>query len=429
MTPRSNARAVALEAVRRVVDDGGYSTLVIPAALRRSDLSDRDRAFATDLAYGTLRHLRSLDWAISERASRPIERISPVALGALRLGAYQVLFTGVASHAAVGESVELASVRERGFVNAVLRRLAADPPEWPSGHREDDLAVRTGLAPWMIRELRHMMGDDAEVAASACAEHGRLSLRTNTCAIEVDAFEEALRAGGHVAVRSSLDPDCFLLEGGDPARLPGFAEGWFAVQDEASVCVVRALDPKPGERVLDACAAPGGKASFIACVVGDDGRVIASDNRPRRCDLIRSGARRLGVRPLLVAQDATRPALRGPFDRVLVDAPCSGIGSARRRPELLWRPRADELSALARLQVAIATSAADLLKPGGRLVYSVCTFPRAETDAAADAIRRHRPELEPDAVAGPDGAAERFRLWPHIHGCDGMFVAGFAKRR
>ncbi|MDP9331387.1 MAG: 16S rRNA (cytosine(967)-C(5))-methyltransferase RsmB [Actinomycetota bacterium] len=429
MIPRSNARGVALEAVRRVVDDGGYSTLVIPSALRRSDLSDRDRAFATDLAYGTLRHLRSLDWAISQRASRPIDRMSPVALGALRLGAYQVLFTGVASHAAVGESVELASVRERGFVNAVLRRLAEDPPEWPPGPREEDVAVRTGLAPWMIRELRHVVGDDAEVAAAACAEHGRLSLRTNTCAIGVDAFEEALRAGGHVAVRSSLDRDCFLLEGGDPARLPGFAEGWFAVQDEASVCVVRALDPRPGERVLDACAAPGGKASFIACVVGEDGTVIAADNRAKRCDLIRNGARRLGVSPLILAQDATHPALRGPFDRVLVDAPCSGIGSARRRPELLWRPRADELSALARLQVAITASAADLLKPGGRLVYSVCTFPRAETDAAADAISRHRPGLVPDAVAGPDGVAERFRLWPHIHGCDGMFVAGFTKRR
>jgi 16S rRNA (cytosine967-C5)-methyltransferase len=137
----------------------------------------------------------------------------------------------------------------------------------------------------------------------------------------------------------------------------------------------------------------------------------------------------LGVRPLIVAHDATQSALRGPFDRVLVDAPCSGIGSARRRPELLWRPRADELSALARLQVAITTSAADLLKPGGRLVYSVCTFPRAETEAAADAILRHRPELAPEAVAAPDGAAERFRLWPHIHGCDGMFIAGFTKRR
>jgi 16S rRNA (cytosine967-C5)-methyltransferase len=162
--------------------------------------------------------------------------------------------------------------------------------------------------------------------------------------------------------------------------------------------------------------------------VGEEGLVVAADLRPQRAALIRRSAHRLGVHPLVVAQDATRPALRGSFDRVLVDAPCSGIGSARRRPELLWRPRADELSRLARLQVAVASTAADLLMPGGRLVYSVCTFPRAETDAAADAILRHRPDLEPAEVPAPGGSAERFRLWPHVHRSDGMFVAGFRKR-
>ena len=138
---------------------------------------------------------------------------------------------------------------------------------------------------------------------------------------------------------------------------------------------------------------------------------------------------RLGQRAALLAHDATRPAVRGPFDRVLVDAPCTGIGSARRRPELLWRGRRDELSRLARLQVAIAAAGADLLRPGGRLVYSVCTFPRAETDAACDAILRHRPDLEPVSTPGPAGAdpATRHRLWPHRHGTDGMFVAAFER--
>ena len=155
---------------------------------------------------------------------------------------------------------------------------------------------------------------------------------------------------------------------------------------------------------------------------------MAADLHPQRADLVRAGAARLGLHPRVLAADATVPALRGGFDRVLVDAPCSGIGAARRRPELLWRPRKDELSRLARLQVGIAVASTDLLAPGGRLVYSVCTFPRAETDAACDAIVRHRPELEPATIEGPNGDAPRIRLWPHRDGTDGMFVAAFSRR-
>jgi 16S rRNA (cytosine967-C5)-methyltransferase len=424
----ASARAVALEAVRRVVEDGGYSTIVIPAALSRSRLDTRDRAFAAELAFGTIRRLPALDWAIGQRASRPLERMSPGARSVIRLGAYQLLFAKVAPHAAVGETVGLASTRERGFANAVLRKLSVDPPPWPTGGREEDVAVRTGLAPWAIRELRRLLGEEAEPAARGLAERGPLALRANTCLVEVDELERALAEAGRGSSRSALDPDCLVLEGGDPTSFPGFREGWFAVQDPASAVVVRALEPREGERILDVCAAPGGKTAHLACLVGEEGRVVAADLHPRRAALIRRSAARLGLRPLVLAQDATRPALRDLFDRVLVDAPCSGIGSARRRPELLWRPRADELSRLARLQVAVASAAADLLAPGGRLVYSVCTFPRAETEAAADAILRHRTDLEPVAVPGPEGPEERFRLWPHLHGSDGMFVAGFRKR-
>ncbi len=427
-TPRAGARAVALEAIRRVVDEEGYSTIVIPAALSRSGLDARDRAFAAELAFGTIRRIGALDWAIARRASRPVRRMTPGVRGVVRLGAYQLLFAGVAPHAAVGETVGLLPPKERGFANAVLRKLAADPPPWPAGRGEDDVAVRTGMSAWAIRELGRIVAGDAETAAAGFAERAPLCLRTNTCAVTVEELGRALAAAGHTPAASSLDPDCLLLERGDPTSLPGFRRGWFAVQDHASAVVVRALDPGPGERILDVCAAPGGKAGHLACLVGEEGLVVAADLRPQRAALIRRSAHRLGVHPLVVAQDATRPALRGSFDRVLVDAPCSGIGSARRRPELLWRPRADELSRLARLQVAVASTAADLLMPGGRLVYSVCTFPRAETDAAADAILRHRPDLEPAEVPSPGGSAERFRLWPHVHRSDGMFVAGFRKR-
>ena len=424
----STARSVALEAVRRVTDEGAYSSRLIPALLSRSGLSERDRALATELAFGTLRRLPGLDRAIGLRASRPVARMSPGARAALRLGAYQIAFTRIPPHAAVGESVELAAPRERGFVNAILRRLADDPPPPPTGEAEEDVSARTGLAPWAVRELRLLLGDDAELAAEALGERGWLSLRANTCRTSVSALSEALRAAGLDPRPAPLHPDCLLLDGGDPARLPGFTDGWFAVQDQASAFVVSALDPQPGDRVFDACAAPGGKAGHVACLVGASGCVVASDVRPERASLVRRTAQRLGVRVLTLTQDATTPAVRSGFDRVLVDAPCSGIGSARRRPELLWRPQRAELSRLAKLQVRIAVAAADALLPGGRLVYSVCTFPRAETDAVCDALVRHRPELQPASIDGPDGPTPRLRLWPHRHGSDGMFVAAFTRR-
>jgi 16S rRNA (cytosine967-C5)-methyltransferase len=242
---------------------------------------------------------------------------------------------------------------------------------------------------------------------------------------------EILDEAGLAPEVGRMHPECVLLPGGDPTSLPGWEDGWFTVQDQASAFVVETLAPGAGDRVLDACAAPGGKTAFVACRVGGDGRVVAGDLHPDRTALISAALGRLGLRALVLAQDAIRPAVRGPFDRVLVDAPCSGIGSARRRPELLWRARREELSPLARLQVAIAVAGADLLRPGGRLVYSVCTFPRAETDAACDAIVRHRPDLLPIETLGPGGSAPapRHRLWPHRHGTDGMFVAAFQRSR
>jgi 16S rRNA (cytosine967-C5)-methyltransferase len=428
MTP--STRSVARDAIHRIVDEGGYSNLVVPAALSRSSFDARDRAFTADMIYGTVRHLRSIDWAIEQRANRPVGRMSPGARDALRLGTYQLLFGHVAPHAAVGETVALAAPNERSFVNAILRKLSTAPPPWPAGESDRDIAVRTGLDPWAIDELRHVLDDPAEVevAAEAFAERGPLCLRTNRCATTPDQLLAALGATGLHVAPAHVHEDCLLVDHGDPTTFPGWHEGWFAVQDEASAFVVEAVEARPGDRVLDACAGPGGKAAHLACVVGDEGLVVGADLHPKRASLVAKGAARLGVRTRVLAQDATVPALSGRFDRVLVDAPCSGLGSSRRRPELLWRAAKSELSQLARLQVAIAKASAELLRPGGRLVYSVCTFPRAETDAACDAIVRHRPDLVPADVTAPDGsAAPRVRLWPHREGCDAMFVAAFTR--
>jgi 16S rRNA (cytosine967-C5)-methyltransferase len=427
----TSARSVALEAVLRVCEEGAYSSRVVPALLGRSGLDRRDRAFAAELAYGTLRRLLPLDWAIGQRASRPVERMGPRARAILRIGAYQVLVAGVPAHAAVGETVGLAGDRERGFVNAVLRRLAAEPPAWPVGEDDASVSLRTGMAPWAIRELRRVLPDpgETEEAAAAFAERGSLSLRVNRCRSTVPQMRDRLEAAGIVSVPGRVSEACLLVDGGDPTELPGWADGMFAVQDQASAFVAEAVAASEGERVLDACAGPGGKAAGLACAVGPGGLVVAADLHPARAGLVREGARRLGLRPSVVAMDARHPAVIAGFDRVLVDAPCSGLGSARRRPELLWRARKEDLSSLARLQVVIVTGVAELLRPGGRLVYAVCTFPRAETDAAADAILRHRPDLHPITLRGPDGPQERIRLWPHRHGSDAMFVAAFERGR
>jgi 16S rRNA (cytosine967-C5)-methyltransferase len=217
----STARSVALETIRRVIDEHAYSTLVLPALLRRAGLDARDRAFATELAYGTLRRRIPLDRSIEMRSTRPIERIDARVLDVLRLGAYQLASTSVPPHAAVSETVSLANGRERGFVNAILRRLASEPVPTPAGPGPEDVAIRTGLVPWAVAELRAVVGADAEAAATALARRGPLCLRTNTAKIDLGSLEQALRAAGRDPRPAALDPACLLLDGGDPTTLPG----------------------------------------------------------------------------------------------------------------------------------------------------------------------------------------------------------------
>jgi 16S rRNA (cytosine967-C5)-methyltransferase len=420
---------VALRAIRRVTEEGAWSNLAVPAELARSGLDLRDRQFAAELAYGTLRRLLPLDRSLAAASTRPLTAIDPEALAILRLGAYQLLWAGVAPHAAVGETVGLASARHRAFANAVLRAVARSPLPPPAGDSDGAVSGRTGLAPWAVAELRRLLpADEVEPAAAALASPAGLTLRVNRCRATVAEVVEALRADGREPEAGRWHPDVLRLARGAPSDLPGHDRGWFAVQDEASALVAAAAEVRAGERVLDACAGPGGKAAHLACAVGEEGVLVAADAGLPRARLAARTLARLGTGGLALVQDARAPALREGFDAAVVDAPCSGLGAARRRPELLWRPSPLHLSALARRQVAIVVGVAGLLRPGGRLVYSVCTFPRAETEAAVRAILSKRPDLEPAEVPGPDGPAAVHRLWPHRHGTDAMFIAGFRRR-
>lgn len=424
MTSRETAFAALLR-----VEDGAYSNVLLPTMLRDSTLDARDRAFATDLVYGSLRQQRALDYLVGLAADRPVEELDPPTRVALRLGAYQ-LTRNVPAHAAVGETVAVAPRRARGYVNAVLRALAGIGPQWPWPGGEDvgALAVRLSYPDWIVEELVAQYGPaDARSSLEVANEPPPVALRVNTRRATVEAVADELRATGIEVSRGTLADGALLARGiGDPARLAAVAEGRATPQDEASQAVVRILDPQPGETVVDVAAAPGGKATAIAERVGEHGRVVACDLHPGRLRLVASARDRLGLGRVLpvVADGRSLPLRRAYADRALVDAPCSGLGVLRRRAELRWRIRQDDLPRLVQLQRDLLRSAAEAVRPGGVVVYSVCTLTGDETTGVDAWAERQLPQL---VANPPPGAPWRPRgrgavLLPHDADSDGMYV-------
>ena len=422
------SRETAFAALRRV-EDGAYSNVLLPTMLRDSALDARDRAFATDLVYGTLRQQRALDYLVGLSADRPVEELDPPTRVALRLGAYQ-LTRNVPAHAAVGETVAVAPRRARGYVNAVLRALASIGPRWPWPGGEDvaALAVRLSYPDWIVEELVAQYGPvDARASLEVANAPPPVALRVDTGRATVDTVADELRAGGVEVSRGALVDGALLARGiGDPARLAAVAEGRATPQDEASQAVVHILDPQPGETIVDAAAAPGGKATAIAERVGEHGRVVACDVHPGRIRLVASARDRLGLGRVLpvVADGRSLPLRAARADRALVDAPCSGLGVLRRRAELRWRIRRDDLPRLVDLQRDLLRGGAEAVRPGGVVVYSVCTLTGDETMGVDSWAERELPHLVADP---PPGAPWRPRgrgavLLPHDADSDGMYV-------
>jgi 16S rRNA (cytosine967-C5)-methyltransferase len=447
----THSRILALRVLERVQRAGAYADLLLHAALGRSALSAADRAFATELVYGTLRWRGRIDFLLGHVLDRDLEKLEPLVATALRLGAYQILFTGgVPAEAAVDESVRCVRVagaeRATGLVNAVLRRLAREHGAIalpalegdPLGHLTHALSLPAWLA---ARWLAELGAEQAAALARASNQVPPLVVRVNRLRGDVDALLDDVRERFPNAARCRHAAFGVVLgRRGNPAIDPGFLAGHFTVQDEASQLVVALLDPRPGERVLDACAAPGGKATAMAERLGDRGEVLALDRHARRLALVDRHARRLGLACIRTRErDAARaflePGEAGAFDRVLVDAPCSGLGTLRRNPDARWRVGPSDPEQLAGTQRAILRNAAAALRPGGVLVYSTCTPMREENEGVVESFLAEAPDF---ALAPPDRAPAEvaalvgrdgyLRCWPHVHDSDGFFAARLLRR-
>ena len=363
------ARRVAYDALRRIESDGAYANIVLGAMLDRSELHDQDRRFATDLVYGTTRMRRACDALVDRFITSPPDEATRTLL---RLGAYQLAFGDVAPHAAVSETVGLAPRRTRGFVNAVLRKVSSTDMVWPSE------AARLSYPDWIVDRLTDELGRDDALAS--------------------------------------------LIRMNEPATVTVRDDGY--VQDPSSQWVAAAVEVESGERVLDTCSAPGGKATALAAA---GAAVTAADVRPNRVSLVAANAERLGLDIDCVVDDATRPSFEpDSFDAVLIDAPCSGLGALRRRPDARWRVQPSDLDDLVDLQRRILAASAPLVRPGGRLVYSVCTL------TAAESVEHPVPdgfEIDdrPPTVGSWRAFDHGWRVLPHDADTDGMVLVRYRR--
>ncbi|HEY2205821.1 MAG TPA: transcription antitermination factor NusB [Pseudonocardia sp.] len=445
------ARSAALELLTAVRERDAYANLAMPAILSRARLSGRDAAFATELGYGSCRARGLLDAVLAACSQRPLDNIEAPLLDALRLGAYQLLRTRVPAHAAVDSTVELVRVsagsRSAGFVNAILRRvgerteadwvaeLAPDAATDPVGH----LAFRHAHPTWIAQAFADALGDASgpggELDAALAADDSRPSVHLLARPGAITAEELALVTGGEEA---PFSPYGVRLEtgAGDPGELDAVTEGMAVVMDEGSQLVALALagaglDGPDGGRWLDLCAGPGGKATLLgglADLVG--GTLDAVEPAEHRAGLVRSATRGQPV-TVHVADGREAPLPDGVFDRVLVDAPCTGLGALRRRPEARWRREPSDVAGLTGLQRDLLTAALRHVRVGGVVGYATCSPHLAETHGVlAGVLRRHRGSVEqldaravlPDGMPGL-GDGPSVQLWPHRHGTDAMFLA------
>lgn len=427
-----------MEILVRVEKDKAYANALLDARLRRQRLSPRDRALATELCYGVLRHRETIDFLLSTVLDRPLDAVEGEVRNLLRLGAYQLFhLTRVPSYAAVDETVHLARRGARAFVNAILRALGRRGPL-----REDELpaepasrwSVRYSHPVWLVKRWRKQLGEDACALMDANNRIPPVGIGWNPLRGPLEAFEQRLTRAGVERQASPWLPHAYRVWHAGSLLTEALSKrGAFWVMDEAAALVVRLLDPQPGEQILDVCTGGGGKGTLAAMLMKNRGEVAALDVSPRALGRLEEARRRLGttiVKPVRGDAREARTRFRGWADRVLVDAPCTGLGTVRRRPEIRWHREPADIPRLAELQGAILEGVADCVRPGGSLVYAVCSREPEEGEEVIAKFLAGHAEFSREGGSPAFFAGDRASLftegalatWPHRHDTDGFFA-------
>ena len=447
---RESPRSICLDILNRVEEaDCHPDTLLTDSFKQYRKLTSLDRAFLTELTYGVLRWRERLDWLIRHFSKVPFEKIELGILNILRLGLYQILFLSKTPFsAAVNESVELAKdIRGKGgagFVNAILRSILREKEQIPYPNIREDPALHISVVEshplWLVQRWMEEVG--LEETTRICAVNNQIStltLRTNTLKIDRKDLIEKLRERELKPFPCSFSEEGILLEDPPPtSKLPFLKEGLYIIQDEASQLVTSILDPKRGERVLDACAAPGGKTTHIAQRMENKGEIYALDLIKGKLGQIEEMCQRLGIKIVKTMKGDARSPLPTPkgmkFDRVLADVPCSGFGTLRRNPDLKWRRNEEDIGRLAELQSSILRNLAPYVKEGGILAYSTCTVFHEENEDVVEKFLNEQPEFRLDQIrvllpekCHPFTKKGYFKTFPRKGEMDGFFVARLKK--
>lgn len=438
---QNNARRAALEALFKCRRSGAWSGASVDGAIKKYGLDRRDAALAARLCLGVLQNADCLDFYISNFSSRKLGDIEPKLLDILRLGAYQLGFMDkIPVSAAVDESVKLCAAcgmgRASGFVNAVLRRMAerrGELPEPPGKGSAGYLHVKYSYPLWLVERMIDICGyDSAEGFFKLCNTPAPLTVQVNTLKISAGEYETLLSNSAVDYVADKALPGCIYINGGSVTALPGYDEGLFYVQDKAARLAAAIADPKPGEKLLDCCAAPGGKSFAAAILMENRGEILSRDIHEKKLNLIRSGAERLGIDIISTAAGDARaeePQLLGGFDTVICDVPCSGMGVIRKKPEIRQKSP-EELGELPKIQRAIINNAAGFVRPGGTLLYSTCTIFPEENEHIVRAFLDENPDFtaEDFALCGIESRGGMYAFFPQIDGTDGFFAARLKRK-